>query len=54
MPTMSETSLQLLKAGVLQTRIEVFLTEHKHQSLFSSTEVRDFLIDLWTEIGEAN
>ena len=52
MATLDDNLLERLKSSVLQNRIEIFLTEHKNREIFSATEVKDFLLDLWTEIGE--
>lgn len=32
--------------------IEIFLSEHKDQSTIASSEVRDFLLDLYDELSE--
>lgn len=37
---------------VCKLQIELFLSEHKDQSIISSTEVRDFLLDLYSEMSK--
>lgn len=37
---------------VCKLRIEIFLSEHKDQSIISSGEVRDFLLDLYSELSK--
>ena len=37
---------------VVKLNIEIFLSEHKDQSIISSSEVRDFLLDLYGELSK--
>jgi hypothetical protein len=37
---------------ICKLQIEIFLSDHKDQSIIASNEVRDFLLDLYSELSK--
>lgn len=40
------------RVPVVKLNIEIFLSEHKDQSIIASSEVRDFLLDCYSELSK--